>query len=195
MNEENYLGNSLFVSIDEQTGAREIARAARRRRSHITIDAKQRLALREFTANYHALQRPSEAPLSSSSELADRLRETFDEGIYEAIGFMPGGGKTITGEERDRARNAAASPRRATVCGKDAAFEPGRALPPPAMLPLHQPANISDDGETVPAGEKLVSLFEPHADIIVKGLPLRRRGVVVRFSTATSSTSRRAGAG
>jgi transposase, IS5 family len=25
------------------------------------------------------------------------------------------------------------------------------------------------DGETVPAGEKLVSLFEPHADIIVKG--------------------------
>src|SRR5207244_6690442 len=24
-------------------------------------------------------------------------------------------------------------------------------------------------GETVPAGEKLVSLFEPHADIIVKG--------------------------
>ena len=25
------------------------------------------------------------------------------------------------------------------------------------------------DGETVPAGEKLVSLFEPHADIVVKG--------------------------
>ena len=25
------------------------------------------------------------------------------------------------------------------------------------------------DGEAVPAGEKLVSLFEPHADIIVKG--------------------------
>jgi hypothetical protein len=24
-------------------------------------------------------------------------------------------------------------------------------------------------GEAVPAGEKLVSLFEPHADIIVKG--------------------------
>ena len=31
------------------------------------------------------------------------------------------------------------------------------------------------DGETVPAGEKLVSLFEPHADIIVKGG--RRRSV------------------
>jgi len=25
------------------------------------------------------------------------------------------------------------------------------------------------DGQTVPAGEKLVSLFEPHADILVKG--------------------------
>ena len=25
------------------------------------------------------------------------------------------------------------------------------------------------DGETVPAGEKVVSLFEPHTDIIVKG--------------------------
>src|SRR5215510_1451543 len=32
------------------------------------------------------------------------------------------------------------------------------------------------DGETVPASEKLVSLFEPHADIIVKSLPPRRRG-------------------
>jgi hypothetical protein len=27
------------------------------------------------------------------------------------------------------------------------------------------------DGQRVPAGEKLVSLFEPHADIIVKGGP------------------------
>jgi len=36
------------------------------------------------------------------------------------------------------------------------------------------------DGEAVPADEKLVSLFEPHADIIVKG--------VVRCSTDTSST-------
>ena len=42
------------------------------------------------------------------------------------------------------------------------------------------------DGETVPAGEKLVSLFEPHADIIVKSLPRRRPGVGVRFSTGTS---------
>jgi transposase, IS5 family len=44
------------------------------------------------------------------------------------------------------------------------------------------------NGEAVPAGEKLVSLFEPHADIILKSLPLRRRGAVVRFSTGTSST-------
>src|SRR5262252_6257614 len=46
------------------------------------------------------------------------------------------------------------------------------------------------DGETVPASEKLVSLFEPHVDIIVKSLPPRRRGAVVRFSTDTSSTWR-----
>ena len=46
------------------------------------------------------------------------------------------------------------------------------------------------DGEIVPASEKLVSLFEPHADIIVKSLPSRRRGAVVRFSTDTSSTWR-----
>src|SRR5437899_3012688 len=43
-------------------------------------------------------------------------------------------------------------------------------------------------GEAVPAGEKLVSLFEPHADIIRKSLPPRRRGAAVRFSTDTSST-------
>ena len=36
------------------------------------------------------------------------------------------------------------------------------------------------NGEAVPAGEKLVSLFEPHADIIVRA--------VVRSNTATSST-------
>jgi transposase, IS5 family len=46
------------------------------------------------------------------------------------------------------------------------------------------------DGEIVPASEKLVSLFEPHADIIVKSLPRRKPGVVVRFSTDTSSTWR-----
>ena len=43
-------------------------------------------------------------------------------------------------------------------------------------------------GEVVAAGEKLVSLFEPHADIIVKSLPSRRRGAAVRCSTGTSST-------
>src|SRR6201984_745572 len=44
------------------------------------------------------------------------------------------------------------------------------------------------DGLAVPAGEKLVSLFEPHADIIVNSLPLRRRGAPARCSTDTSST-------
>ena len=42
-------------------------------------------------------------------------------------------------------------------------------------------------GEAVPAGEKLVSLFEPHADIIVKSLPPRRRGAAVTCTTVTSS--------
>jgi IS5 family transposase len=49
-------------------------------------------------------------------------------------------------------------------------------------------------GEAVPAGEKLVSLFEPHADIIVKSLPLRRRGAAATCTTVTSSTSPPAGA-
>jgi hypothetical protein len=44
------------------------------------------------------------------------------------------------------------------------------------------------DGQAVPADEKLVSLFEPHADIIVKSLPPRRRGVPATRSTDTSST-------
>jgi transposase, IS5 family len=42
------------------------------------------------------------------------------------------------------------------------------------------------DGEAVPASEKLVSLFEPHADIIVKSLPRRKPGAAARFNTATS---------
>src|SRR5947208_1394209 len=44
------------------------------------------------------------------------------------------------------------------------------------------------DGQAVPAGEKLVSLFEPHADIILKSLPLRRQGVPATCGTDTSST-------
>src|SRR6266446_1016447 len=44
------------------------------------------------------------------------------------------------------------------------------------------------DDQAVPAGEKLVSLFEPHADIIVKSLPPRRWGVPATCSTDTSST-------
>src|SRR6267378_4517738 len=44
------------------------------------------------------------------------------------------------------------------------------------------------DDQAVPAGEKLVSLFEPHADIIRKSLPPRRRGVPATCSTDTSST-------
>src|SRR6201993_554344 len=46
------------------------------------------------------------------------------------------------------------------------------------------------DGEIVPASEKLVSLFEPPADIVVKSLPRRKPGAAVRFSTDTSSTWR-----
>ena len=42
-------------------------------------------------------------------------------------------------------------------------------------------------GQAVPAGEKLVSLFEPHADIIVKSLPLRRQGALATCNTVTSS--------
>jgi transposase, IS5 family len=42
------------------------------------------------------------------------------------------------------------------------------------------------DGQAVPASEKLVSLFEPHADIIVKSLPQRKPGAAARFNTATS---------
>jgi transposase, IS5 family len=42
-------------------------------------------------------------------------------------------------------------------------------------------------GQAVPAREKLVSLFEPHADIIVKSLPRRRPGAPATCSTATRS--------
>ena len=44
------------------------------------------------------------------------------------------------------------------------------------------------DGQAVKASEKLVSLFEPHADIIVKSLPPRRRGALATCSTDTSAT-------
>lgn len=44
-------------------------------------------------------------------------------------------------------------------------------------------------GQAVPAREKLVSRFEPHADIIVKSLPRRRPGAAATCSTATSSPS------
>ena len=44
------------------------------------------------------------------------------------------------------------------------------------------------EGLAVPASEKLVSLFEPHADIIGKSLPPRRRGLPATCSTVTSST-------
>ena len=51
------------------------------------------------------------------------------------------------------------------------------------------------DGETVPAGDKPVSLFEPHAGIIVRSLSRRRLRAAGRFSTDTSSTRRPARAG
>jgi hypothetical protein len=42
------------------------------------------------------------------------------------------------------------------------------------------------DGEIVPASEKLVSLFEPHADIIVKGGRLVQYGHKVNLATGKS---------
>jgi transposase, IS5 family len=42
------------------------------------------------------------------------------------------------------------------------------------------------DGETVPAGEKLVSLFEPHADIIVKGGRQIQYGHKLNLATGSS---------
>ena len=43
------------------------------------------------------------------------------------------------------------------------------------------------DGETVPAGEKVVSLFEPHADIIVKGGRRTHYGHKINLSTGRSA--------
>ena len=43
------------------------------------------------------------------------------------------------------------------------------------------------DGETVPASEKVVSLFEPHADIIVKGGRKRHYGHKINLSTGRSA--------
>ena len=42
------------------------------------------------------------------------------------------------------------------------------------------------DGETVPAGEKVVSLFEPHTDIIVKGGRVTRYGHKINLATGRS---------
>lgn len=52
---------------------------------------------------------------------------------------------------------------------------------------IHQTGRRVIDGESVPAGEKLVSLFEPHADIIVKS----RRGV--QYGHKLNLTSGRSG--
>ena len=43
------------------------------------------------------------------------------------------------------------------------------------------------DGETVPAAEKVVSLFEPHADIIVKGGRRTHYGHKINLSTGRSA--------
>ena len=64
----------------------------------------------------------------------------------------------------------------------------GHYLPLIARLLDHSERRVRH-GQAVPAGEKLVSLFEPHADIIVKSLPRRRPGAAATCSTATSSTS------
>ena len=60
-------------------------------------------------------------------------------------------------------------------------------------LPLIEPILAQSErrvveGLAVPASEKLVSLFEPHADIILKSLPSRRREAAATCSTVTSST-------
>ena len=43
------------------------------------------------------------------------------------------------------------------------------------------------DGETVPAGEKVVSLFEPHVDIIVKGGRRTHYGHKINLTTGRSA--------
>ena len=43
------------------------------------------------------------------------------------------------------------------------------------------------DGETVPAGEKVVSLFEPHTDIIRKGGRTTHYGHKINLSTGRSA--------
>jgi IS5 family transposase len=42
-------------------------------------------------------------------------------------------------------------------------------------------------GQPVPAGEKLVSLFEPHADIIVKGFATCSTGISSTWSPARAA--------
>src|SRR6516164_5066145 len=57
------------------------------------------------------------------------------------------------------------------IAGRTAArwrAEVDHYLPPIARIIAQSQRRVLDD-EAVPAGEKLVSLFEPHADIIVKG--------------------------
>jgi transposase, IS5 family len=99
----------------------------------------------------------------------------------------------IAAAQATRAELQAAAPGLAAIAGT--AAERWRAavdhyLPLIARI-IAQSARRVLSSQAVPASENPGSgpgLFEPHADIIRKSLPLRRRGAAIRFSTDTSST-------
>ena len=77
----------------------------------------------------------------------------------------------ITAAQTSRTELQAAAAELAQIAGRTAArwsAEVDHYLPPIARIIAQSQRRVLD-GEAVPAGEKLVSLFEPHADIIVKG--------------------------
>jgi transposase, IS5 family len=77
----------------------------------------------------------------------------------------------IVAAQASRAELQAAAARLAEIAGTTAErwrAEVAHYLPLIARLIAHSERRVLK-GEAVPAGEKLVSLFEPHADIIVKG--------------------------
>ena len=117
--------------------------------------------------------------------------------LARAIDYSPGPDKErqlhrelIAAAQTTRAERQAAAPARVAIAGT--AAERWRAavdhyLPLIARVIAQSERRVLS-GQALPASEKLVSLSEPHADIIRKSLPPRRRGAAVRFSTDTSST-------
>ena len=63
----------------------------------------------------------------------------------------------------------------------------GACLPELLARVVEQTKRRVFDGETVPAGEKVVSLFEPHTDIICKGGRATRYGHKINLSTGRSA--------